>query len=157
MSSNQYSQSLSTSDIVLTDWMVVDDETTNHLHPQMEALDDYSWKPQRPYILPLLINHVIHIRTINHIFPSPKNIISGPLRKFSINRNGHYSIIIFDKHPYTLHEHTICSNLIHSVYIDHTHTTKRNLQTIYQPLLRKLNTDVIHQIYSYLQTDFLYL
>lgn len=156
MNALEYNQPLTTSDILLTDIMEFadDDETNGHDDQLMDIVRaNQPWKPLRPHIMPLLLNHIIHIKRLAN-----QTIVSGPLLKFDYDRNGNGYIIIMDNAPNANHRYTICTALIESVYIDHTPTTQHSLQVASDELLlARLNGDVVGEISSYLQSDYLYL
>tara|TARA_A100001035_G_scaffold81296_1_gene63235 strand:+ start:214 stop:660 length:447 start_codon:yes stop_codon:yes gene_type:complete len=144
---------LTINQIIHTQPMSIQELSTTHEYEPMDvAPTTPQWKPRLPHTLPLLTNHVIHIQR-NGDLP----VLYGRLIKFDTNMTHDSYFVIFDLHPHAMHRHTICTRLIRSVYIDHTPTTHHNLQTLYYPLIYTLNTDVVQEIYSYLQTDFIYL
>ena len=150
-------ESLSANDILLTDWMITDNDSSysnDDEHEQMDVVvhDNREWKPLRPYIIPLLKNHVVHIKR-----RSNGAVVSGPLLTFDTDRNGYSYIIILDQVTNDSHKRILCTALIESVYIDYTLVTNRNLRSVYEILLRKLNSDVAYEISSYLHTDYLYV
>ena len=146
-------EALSANDIVLTHWMEQEYETDDDEHEQMDIVHPINqWKPQQPHVIPFLRNRVIHIQRISN-----GGVVSGPLVKFGCDRNGYHYIIILDQVPNDSHKRFLCTALIESVYIDYTLVTNRNLRSVYEILLRKLNSDVAYEISSYLQTDYLYV
>lgn len=156
MNALEYNLPLTTSDILLTDIMEFadDDETNGHDDQLMDIVHaNQPWKPLRPHIMPLLLNHIIHIKRFAN-----QTIVSGPLLKFDYDRNGYGYIIVMDNAPNANYRHTIYTALIESVYIDYTPTTQQSLQVVSDELLlARLNGDVVGEISSYLQSDYLYL